>query len=47
VPVNIGTINYGFPLVGSSLLANTKGYVAGLETTGIELGRIEEALGFI
>ncbi|MGZ4916351.1 MAG: translation initiation factor IF-6 [Halobacteriota archaeon] len=47
VPVNIGTINYGFPLVGSSLLANTKGYVVGLETTGIELGRIEEALGFI
>ncbi len=46
-PVNIGTINYGSPLVGSSLLANTKGYVAGLETTGIELGRIEEALGFI
>ncbi len=46
-PVNIGTINYGSPLVGSSLLANTKGYVAGLETTGIELGRIEQALGFI
>ncbi len=47
VPVNVGTVNYGSPLVGSSLLANTKGYVAGLETTGIELGRIEEALGFI
>ncbi len=46
-PVNVGTVNYGSPLVGSSLLANTKGYVAGLETTGIELGRIEEALGFI
>ncbi len=47
VPVNIGTVNYGSPLVGSSLLANTKGYVAGLETTGIELGRIEESLGFL
>ncbi len=46
-PVNVGTVNYGSPLVGSSLLANTKGYVAGLETTGIELGRIEVALGFI
>jgi len=47
VPVNIGTVNYGSPLVGSSLLANTKGYVVGLETTGIELGRIEESLGFL
>lgn len=47
VPVNIGTVNYGSPLVGSSLLANTKGYVVGLETTGIELGRIEDSLGFL
>lgn len=47
VPVNIGTVNYGSPLVGSSLLANTKGYAVGLETTGIELGRIEETFGFV
>ncbi|MFB6282739.1 MAG: translation initiation factor IF-6 [Halobacteria archaeon] len=45
--VEVGTINYGTPLVGSGLLANTEGYVAGTETTGAELGRIEEALGFI
>ena len=47
VNVNVGTINYGTPLVGSGLLANTKGYVAGAETTGPELGRIEETLGFV
>jgi len=47
VTVEVGTVNYGSPFVGSSLLANTKGYVAGRDTTGIELGRIEEALGFI
>lgn len=47
VPVNIGTVNYGSPLVGSSLLANTKGYVVGQDTTGIELGRIEDSLGFL
>jgi translation initiation factor 6 len=47
VTVEVGTINYGSPFVGASLLANTKGYVAGRDTTGIELGRIEEALGFI
>jgi translation initiation factor 6 len=47
VPVNIGTLNYGSPLVGSALLANTKGYVVGRDSTGIELGRIEDSLGFL
>ena len=47
VPADIGTINYGGPLVGSGLLANVHGYVAGQETTGPELGRIEDALGYI
>jgi translation initiation factor 6 len=47
VPVNIGTVNYGSPLVGSGLLANSKGYVVGQESTGIELGRIDESLGFL
>jgi translation initiation factor 6 len=47
VPVNIGTVNYGSPFVGSALLANTKGYVVGRESTGIELGRIEDSLGFL
>ena len=47
VRADIGTINYGAPLVGSGLLANSSGYVAGQQTTGPELGRIEDALGFI
>ena len=47
VPADIGTINYGAPLVGSGLLANEHGYVAGEDTTGPELGRIEDALGYI
>jgi len=47
VTVNVGTVNYGTPLVGSGLLSNTTGYVAGSETTGPELGRIEETLGFV
>lgn len=45
--VDVGTVNYGTPLVGSGLLANSHGYVAGGETTGPELGRIEETLGFV
>jgi translation initiation factor 6 len=47
VPADIGTVNYGAPLVGSGLLANAQGYVAGEECTGPELGRIEDALGYI
>ena len=47
VPADIGTINYGAPLVGSGLLANAQGYIAGQDTTGPELGRIEDALGYI
>lgn len=47
VPADIGTINYGGPLVGSGLLANDHGYVVGQDTTGPELGRIEDALEYI
>jgi translation initiation factor 6 len=34
-------------MLGSGLLANSKNYLAGSDTTGPELGRIEEALGFV
>jgi translation initiation factor 6 len=47
VPADIGTINYGGPLVGSGLVANGAGYLVGEDTTGPELGRIEDALGYI
>jgi translation initiation factor 6 len=47
VKIMIGTINHGVPLIGSGLVANSKGAVIGNLTTGIEMGRIEEALGFL
>jgi translation initiation factor 6 len=47
VRADVGTINYGAPLVGSGLIANDSGYVVGEETTGPELGRIEDALGYL
>jgi translation initiation factor 6 len=47
VGVMIGTVNHGVPLIGSGLVANIKGAIAGNLTTGIEMGRIEEALGFV
>jgi translation initiation factor 6 len=40
----IGTANYGTPLVGACIIANSKGAIVGSTTTPIELGRIEEAL---
>jgi len=47
LPVSIGTTNFGTQMLGSGMLANSNGYLAGSDTTGPELGRIEEALGFI
>ena len=47
VNVMIGTVNHGVPMIGSGLIANTKGAIIGNLTTGIEMGRIEEALGFL
>jgi translation initiation factor 6 len=47
LPVDVGTVNLGSPLVGSGVLANSHGYFAGTGTSGPELGRIEDALGFL
>lgn len=46
VPVMIGTVNHGVPLIGSGLVSNSHGAVVGSLTTGIEMGRIVEALQF-
>ena len=47
VPADIGTVNYGGPLIGSGLIVTGDGYIAGSETTGPELTRIEETLGYL
>ncbi len=44
VEVMIGTVNHGDPMIGSGLIANSKGVIIGNRSTGIEMGRIEEAL---
>lgn len=41
------SINCGFPYPRAGLIANSNGYVTGQRTTGIELGRIDDALQFI
>ncbi len=45
--VGIGTVNYGSPMIGSGVIANSKGACFGSSSTGIEQGRVAEALGFI
>ncbi len=44
---DVGTVNNGTQLVGACAVANSNGVLVGLNTTGPELARIEEALGFL
>ena len=44
IEIALGTANYGTPLVGACLIANSRGAVTGNTSTGIELGRIEDGL---
>lgn len=46
-PCDIGTVNFGSPFLGSGIIANSFGFIASESTTGFELGRISEALGFL
>ncbi|WAI00717.1 translation initiation factor IF-6 [Methanogenium organophilum] len=47
LPVGTGTVNMGTNLIGTGLVANKSGYIAGSATSGYELGRIEEVFGFV
>jgi translation initiation factor 6 len=44
VPAAIGTLNYGAPMVGACMIANSQGASIGFRSTPIELGRVEDAL---
>lgn len=44
---NIGTVNRGIPLVGACSISNSKGVIVGEDTTGPEMARVEESLGFL
>lgn len=47
VPSMPGTVNHGSPYVGSGVVANTVGALIGPTTTGPEMNRLEEALGYL
>jgi len=47
IPVDVSTINCGFPYLRVGMTANSHGAVVGEETTGPEMVRIESSLGFM
>jgi translation initiation factor 6 len=47
LPVGRGSVNLGSGLIGTGLVVNDRGYLAGYQTSGFELGRIEEVFGFM
>ena len=44
---DIGTVNFGSPFVGAFVLANSRGVLVPEMTTGPEIARVDEALGFL
>ena len=44
---DIGTVGKGIPLVGACSIANSKGAIVAKDSTGPEMARVEEALGFL
>ena len=43
----VGTVSFGSPYVGAGVCASDTGAISGTQTTGPELNRIEDALGFL
>ena len=44
---NVGTVGKGIPLVGACSIANSNGAIVAKNSTGPEMARVEEALGFL
>jgi len=44
VPVHRSTANFGVPIVGACLVANSHGMIVGLPTTPVEIVHLQEGL---
>ncbi len=44
VPVHRSSANFGVPVVGACLVANSRGVILGLPTTPVEIVHIQEGL---
>ncbi|MAG45352.1 MAG: translation initiation factor IF-6 [Nanoarchaeota archaeon] len=47
VKTDIGTVNMGTPYIKSGIIANFNGFITGKDTSGPEIQRIDETLGFL
>ena len=47
VPVDISTASFGTPFVKSGVIANSQGLIISTSSSGPEMGRISEVLGFV
>jgi translation initiation factor 6 len=47
VPVHRSSANFGVPIVGACLVANSNGFVVGLPTTPVEIVHLQEGLGIL
>ena len=45
--VGLGSINMGSPVIHSGVVANSHGFIVGGLSSGYEIGRVEESLGFL
>lgn len=45
--IGIGSVNMGNPWISSGVIANSKGFLVGNFSSGYEIARIDESLGFI
>ncbi len=45
--VGIGTVSTGSSIVSSGIIANSNGFLVSSNSSGFEIGRIDESLGFI
>jgi len=45
--IGLGTINLGNPFVSSGVIANSHGFAAGEASSGFEISRVDESLGFL
>lgn len=47
VNYDIGTVNFGSPYPGAGIIANSNGFLVAPASSGPEIGRVNEALGFL
>ena len=45
--IGLGTVNMGNPFVSSGIIANSFGFVVGANSSGYEMARVDESLGFL